>query len=73
MRTFSGGGGRIFCCVFPRGNFRLGGQFLGENLSGEILHWRNLPEFLYKILFYVLLSLLCSTFTRGVDKGNCPD
>ena len=44
----------------------------GLNLSREIIHWWNLPEFLCTIFFFnILLSLFCLNFTRRVVKGNC--
>ena len=51
--------------IFLWWDFPCGGDF-----PGGILHWGNLPEFLYKILFILLLSLFRLNFTCGVVKGN---
>ena len=56
---FSGGG------ILHRVNFPLGGKFSGGgemNFSGEILHWCNLPEFLYEILFICITFSLLTQF-----------
>ena len=47
------------------------GKFEDMNFSREVLHWVNLPEFLYKISLYVLLSLYRFNFRREDVKGNC--
>ena len=70
MYTFFGGG----VADFPLGGFSTGmifraeGSFQGVNFSGEILHWGNLPEFLYKILlmscFLFADSILCVEMLR---------
>ena len=40
-------------------------NFQGVDFSREVLHWVNLPEFLYKISLYVLLSLYRFNFRCG--------
>ena len=46
--------------------------FRGLNFSGKILRWGDLPEFLYEISFYFLLSLHRFNFTCGDVKCNFP-
>ena len=60
-------GDEFFVVFFPVVNF-LGeeGSFQEVNLSEEIIHWRNLPEFLYKFFLCVLLSSFRLSYMRGV-------
>ena len=63
MHTFSGGRRTNFLLgVFHEGIFHEEGSFQGVNLSGEIIHNGNLPEFLYKILFTCLAFSFPSQF-----------
>ena len=56
--------------IFHGDNFQRGGKFLGINFPRKILHWRNLSEFLYEILFFVLLCLYRLNFTSEDTPGN---
>ena len=49
------GGGEVLLRMGCHGNdFPCGGKFPGVSFPGEILHWGNLIEFLYEILFNCL-------------------
>ena len=64
---------KILLDGFARGEFVYWkGNFQGLNFLGEILYSGNLPEFLYEISLYVLLSLYRFNFKCRDVKGNCP-
>jgi hypothetical protein len=76
VHTFFGWGGEdkfsagriLHSETFPwRGKFQ-GGELFRGNFTLV-----NLPELLYEISVYVLLSLYRFLFPRGDVKGNCPE
>jgi len=72
---FRVGEGQIFCWgFFHREMFHEEGSFQGVNLSGEIIHCGNLPQFLYKILFMSCflfsVSILRAEWIRLIVRGK---
>ena len=68
ISTFYDGGGMIGV-GFQTENFQWREKLTGDYFSGENLHWGNLTEFLYEIIFIVLLSFYELNFACGDGMG----
>ena len=70
-----GGGGVLFRLMgfVTAIIFRLEGSFQGVNFTGEILRWRDLPEFFYEIcpisLLFFAESILRVEMLRVIVQG----
>jgi len=59
----------VLAVDFHGDNFAWGGKFPGVNFPGEVLHWGDLTEFLYEILF---ICIIFSFYQLNFTCGNVP-